>query len=129
MSRGRAEQSTARARLSSSRWSWVTTSTRAWLMSCNRASEGLGLTSGGPGCVSPSDRGSEHALASRVSQLSVALRLTREAVYAWSNLLHGPAIVSRSLGNPASRHVLVDIHPRPKVESGLGSFFVDQARR
>jgi len=55
----------------------------------NRASEGLGLAS--EGFISQ-----EPAAASRVSQLSVALRLTREAVYAWSNLLHGPAVVAIS---------------------------------
>ncbi len=55
----------------------------------NRASEGFDLTS--EGFISQ-----EPAAASRVSQLSVALRLTREAVYAWSNLLHGPAVVAIS---------------------------------
>ena len=57
--------------------------------SLNRASDGLGLASDGPSSQPPSD-------ASRVSQLSVALRLTREAVYAWSNLLHAPAVVAIS---------------------------------
>ena len=62
--------------------------------SLNRASEGLGLAS--EDFVSALARRSEPAVASRVSQLSVALRLTREAVYAWSNLLHGPAVVAIS---------------------------------
>jgi len=53
----------------------------------NRASDGLGLASDVSSSQTPSD-------ASRASQLSVALRLTREAVYAWSNLLHGPAVVA-----------------------------------
>ncbi len=55
----------------------------------NRASEGLSLAS--EGLPSPS-----LADASPVSRLSVALRLTREAVFAWSNLLHGPAVVAIS---------------------------------
>ncbi len=54
----------------------------------NRASEGLALASVSTSQASPD--------ASRLSQLSVALRLTREAVYAWSNLLHGPAVVAIS---------------------------------
>ncbi len=33
-------------------------------------------------------------LSGRVSQLGHAVRLTREAVYAWANLLHGPAVVT-----------------------------------
>ena len=57
--------------------------------SLNRASEGLDLASESPTMQAP-------AVASPASQLSVALRLTREAVYAWSNLLHGPAVVAIS---------------------------------
>ena len=63
--------------------------------SLNRDAEGLGLGSEASP-PAPAERGSEPAVASRVSQLSDALRLTREAVYAWSNLLHGPAVVAIS---------------------------------
>ncbi len=62
----------------------------------NRASEGIVLTAEDSTSQASADCGSETSAASRVSQLSVALRLTREAVYAWSNLLHGPAVVAIS---------------------------------
>ena len=60
-----------------------------WSYSLNRASEGLGVASDGSTLQATT-------VASRVPQLSVALRLTREAVYAWSKLLHGPAVVAIS---------------------------------
>lgn len=62
----------------------------------NRTSDGLGVASEGSTFEASNDRRSEPAVASREAQLSAALRLTREAVYAWSNLLHGPAVVAIS---------------------------------
>ena len=54
----------------------------------NRGAEGIGIVA--PEVGRPAGRDI------RGSQFSHALRLTREAVFAWANLLHGPAVVTIS---------------------------------
>jgi hypothetical protein len=57
-------------------------------LALNRESEGLDLPASSPALVEapPPPRQGE--------RLTQAVRLTREAVYAWANLLHGPAVVT-----------------------------------
>ena len=50
----------------------------------NREAEGLVNSATAPGAEAPST----------TEKWTQAVRLTREAVYAWSNLLHGPAVVT-----------------------------------
>ncbi len=54
----------------------------------NRAAEGIGFVA--PEAKRPAARNS------RGSRFTNAIRLTREAVFAWANLLHGPAVVAIS---------------------------------
>ena len=54
----------------------------------NREAEGIGIVA--PEVGRPAGRDM------RGSQFSHALRLTREAMFAWANLLHGPAVVTIS---------------------------------
>jgi hypothetical protein len=56
----------------------------------NRASEGIC----DPGAVEAANASTASASAAPSDRLTNAVRLTREAVFAWASLLHGPAVVT-----------------------------------
>jgi hypothetical protein len=64
---------------------------RALAFALNREAEGLDLA---PDAGATPEPPQEATPPDRDGRLTTAVRLTREAVYAWANLLHGPAVVT-----------------------------------